>query len=50
MAGAVGSGAIALTYEYQNFNNTIMYGAVIVLIILVQAPQTIGNLLYGKLR
>lgn len=49
MAGAVGAGglgAVALTYGYQDFNNTIMYGTVIFLIILVQAIQYLGNYLY----
>lgn len=49
MAGAVGAGglgAIALTYGYENFNNTIMYGTVFILIILVQIIQWLGNYLY----
>ncbi len=53
MAGAVGAGglgAIALTYGYQSFNDTIMYGIVIILIIMVQILQTTGNVLYRKLR
>ncbi|AFS78159.1 D-methionine ABC transporter permease protein MetI [Gottschalkia acidurici 9a] len=53
MAGAVGAGglgAIALTYGYQSFNDTIMYGTVIVLIIIVQIIQTLGSLLYRRLR
>lgn len=53
MAGAVGAGglgAIALTYGYQSFNDAIMYGTVFVLILVVQAIQTAGNLLYKKLR
>lgn len=53
MAGAVGAGglgAIALTYGYQSFNDTIMYGTVIILIIIVQILQTAGNVLYRKLR
>lgn len=51
MAGAVGAGglgAIALTYGYQNFNDTIMYGTVVILIILVQLIQFVGNRLYDK--
>lgn len=53
MAGAVGAGglgAIALTYGYQSFNDTVMYGTVVVLIIIVQILQTAGNVLYRKLR
>ena len=51
MAGAVGAGglgAVALTYGYQNFNDTIMYGTVVVLIILVQLIQLVGNKFYDK--
>lgn len=53
MAGAVGAGglgAVALTYGYQNFNDIIMYGTVVVLIILVQLIQFIGNNAYRKSR
>lgn len=53
MAGAVGAGglgAIGLTYGYQNFNYTIMYGTVIILVILVQIFQSTGNILYRKLK
>ncbi|MBP2626621.1 MAG: metI2 [Firmicutes bacterium] len=53
MAGAVGAGglgAIAITYGYANFDNTIMYGTVCVLIILVQIIQSIGNFLYKVLK
>ncbi len=53
MAGAVGGGglgAIALSYGYQTFNSTIMYGTVIIIIIIVQIVQAIGNLLYKKLK
>lgn len=51
MAGAVGAGglgAVALTYGYQNFNDTIMYGTVVILIILVQLIQFVGNSAYKK--
>ncbi len=53
MAGAVGGGglgAVALTYGYQDFNDTIMYGTVVVLIVVVQILQTSGNVLYNKLK
>lgn len=53
MAGAVGAGglgAVAITYGYANFNNTIMYGTVLVLIILVQMIQSLGNFLYKILK
>lgn len=52
MAGAVGAGglgAVALNYGYQSFNNTILYTSVILLCILVQLIQGIGNYLYKKL-
>ncbi len=53
MAGAVGGGglgAVALTYGYQDFNDTIMYGTVVVLIVVVQVLQTSGNVLYNRLK
>lgn len=48
--GAGGLGAIAITYGYQNFDETIMYGTVCVIIILVQIIQSLGSLLYKKLK
>ena len=51
MAGAVGAGglgAIALTYGYQNFNETIMYS--IVVILMVAFIQYLGDLLYRKMK
>ena len=53
MAGAVGAGglgAVALTYGYQNFNDTIMYSTVVVLIIIVQLIQSLGNIFYNRLK
>lgn len=53
MAGAVGAGglgAVGLTYGYQSFNDTIMYTTVILLIIVVQIVQFIGNVAYKKLK
>lgn len=50
IVGAGGLGAVALTYGYQNFNQTVMYGTVLVIIILVQLIQTLGNFLYRKLK
>ncbi|MCM3698784.1 methionine ABC transporter permease [Paenibacillus macerans] len=53
MAGTVGAGglgAVALTYGYQNFNDTIMYSTVVILIIIVQLVQVGGNALYRKLK
>ncbi len=51
MAGTVGAGglgATAITYGYQNFNDTIMYGIVVILIILVQLIQLVGRKIYRK--
>lgn len=53
MAGAVGAGglgSVALMYGYQNFNDFIMYGTVIILIILVQLIQFMGNRLCEYLK
>ncbi len=53
MAGAVGAGglgAVALTYGYQNFNETIMYSICVVLVILVAIFQYLGDFLYKKLK
>ncbi len=53
MAGAVGAGglgAIALTYGYQNFNETIMYSIVVILIIMVAAIQYFGDWIYRKMK
>lgn len=52
LAGAVGAGgigAVALNYGYQSFNNTILYTSVFILFIMVQAIQSVGNLLYKKI-
>lgn len=51
LAGAVGAGglgAVALNYGYQSFNNTILYTSVLILLIMVQVIQSIGNMLYYK--
>ena len=53
MAGAVGAGgvgAVALTYGYQRFDNSVMIYTVITLIIIVQLLQGAGNLAYRKLK
>ena len=52
MAGAVGGGglgALAVRYGYQRFRTDIMIVTVIVLIILVQILQSLGNYFYNKL-
>lgn len=51
IAGAVGGGgigAIALTYGYQSFNNTILYMGVFILLLLVNIIQYFGEWLYKK--
>jgi D-methionine transport system permease protein len=53
MAGAVGAGglgAVAVTYGYVNFNDTIMYVTVVVLIMLVQVLRSLGNIIYRMLK
>lgn len=52
-AGAVGAGglgSVAIDYGYNSFDDTIMYGTVLVLIVLVQTIQAIGNKIYRKVR
>ena len=51
IAGAVGGGgigAVALNYGYQSFNNSVLYTSIIILFIMVQATQTLGDWLYKK--
>lgn len=51
IAGAVGAGGIgsvAINYGYQSFNDTILYTAVVILCIMVQITQWIGNIIYRK--
>lgn len=53
MAGAVGAGgigAVALTFGYQSFNKQVMWLTVIILIVLVQIIQGIGNFVYRKMK
>lgn len=52
MAGAVGGGGLgdlAIRYGYQRFNPEVMLTTVIVLIVLVQVIQFLGNMLAKKL-
>jgi D-methionine transport system permease protein len=52
MAGALGGGGLgdlAIRYGYQRFQMDVMVATVIVLIIMVQGVQTIGNMLSRKL-
>lgn len=53
MAGVVGGGGLgdfAFRYGYQRFQTDVMWYSVIILIIVVQIIQAIGNSLYKKLR
>ena len=53
VAGAVGAGglgSVAITYGYQSFNDTVMYITVGILIILVQVIQSVGDLVYRKMK
>ena len=52
MAGTIGAnglGALAVRYGYQRFQTDVMIVTVIVLIIIVQIIQGLGNYLYKKL-
>ena len=52
MAGAIGGGGLgdlAIRYGYQRFNPEVMLATVIVLIVLVQVIQFLGNMLAKKL-
>ncbi|MDR1774581.1 MAG: ABC transporter permease [Clostridioides sp.] len=49
MVGAGGLGSVAMIYGYQNFNDTIMYGIVAILIVIVQVIQWAGNIIYKKM-
>jgi D-methionine transport system permease protein len=52
LAGAVGAGglgAVALNYGYQSFNDTVLYTSVIILCVMVQLIQSIGNYIYERL-
>ena len=48
--GAGGLGAVAMVYGYQSFNDKIMYGTVLIMVVLVSLIQFIGNRLYKKLK
>ena len=52
MAGAIGGGGlgdVAVRYGYHRFQQDVMIYTVIILIVLVQLLQSLGNLLYKKL-
>lgn len=53
MAGAVGAGGfgkVAIVYGYQSFDDNVMAYTVVALAILVQIIQSLGNLIYKKLK
>lgn len=50
MVGAGGLGTVAIRYGFNNFNDTIMYSTVFLLLILVQAIQLGGRFIYNKLK
>ncbi|WP_411503516.1 methionine ABC transporter permease [Brevibacillus centrosporus] len=53
MAGAVGGGGIgdlAITYGYQRFSTITIVATVIILVVLVQGIQSLGNRLARKIR
>lgn len=53
IAGAIGAGglgAVALTYGYQRFDYVIMYFVVFILIVIVLVIQSIGKILYNKVK
>lgn len=52
MAGTIGGGGLgdlAIRYGYQRFQTDVMIATVIVLIIMVQVLQSLGNYLYKRL-
>jgi D-methionine transport system permease protein len=52
MAGAIGAGGlgdVALKYGYYRFKTDIMVYTVIILIIVVQILQSVGNFVYKKM-
>lgn len=52
MAGSIGAGglgSLAIRYGYQRFETSIMIVTVIILVIVVQLLQSLGNYLYKKL-
>ncbi|GIN93393.1 ABC transporter permease [Siminovitchia terrae] len=53
MAGAVGGGGlgdVAITYGYQRFSTITIFVTVVILVLLVQGIQSIGNFLERKIR
>lgn len=53
MAGTIGGGGVgdlALTYGYQRFNTPLMFATVVILIVIVQLIQAVGNYLSHRFR
>ncbi|MGI6442554.1 MAG: ABC transporter permease [Synergistaceae bacterium] len=53
MAGAVGGGGLgdlAIKYGYNRFQTDVMIYSVAILIVMVQIIQTVGNMIYEKIR
>lgn len=53
MAGAIGAGGIgdlAVSYGYQRFDTTVTYICVVILVIVIQIVQSLGNYLARKAR
>lgn len=48
--GAGGIGTVAMNYGYKTFNNFVMYTCVIIIALLVQSIQLLGNYIYRKLK
>ncbi|SCC53655.1 D-methionine transport system permease protein [Kosakonia oryziphila] len=52
MAGVIGGGGLgdlAIRYGYQRFNNQVMFGTVIILVVMVQGVQMVGDRLVRRL-
>jgi len=48
--GAGGIGSVAITYGYQSFNDKVMYLTAVMLVIMVQGIQGMGNWIYKKMK
>ncbi|MBS1205410.1 MAG: metal transporter permease [Proteobacteria bacterium] len=52
MAGVIGGGGLgdlAIRYGYQRFNNQVMFGTVVILVVMVQGVQMVGDRLVRRL-
>ncbi len=53
MAGAIGGGGlgdVAITYGYQRFSTITIFVTVVILVIVVQGVQSLGNIFERKIR